>query len=79
MWANYHAVYKNMCGSDVLFLSAAEVYINTGRSIQQAMVTSGSLCDASMADVGATLIKLGNQMRSAVRSVHRLGVALDLE
>jgi hypothetical protein len=79
MYASYHAIYRGMCGSDELLLNAAKVYMDTGRAVHQSMVSGGALCDAGVADAGATLINMGKQLHAVMRAVHRLGVALDLE
>jgi hypothetical protein len=79
-YANYLAIYRGLVSTDVALLNAADAYVNAGHTVSQSVALSpaGSPSGppASMAN---TLIAMGHQMRQVVASVHRLGVALDVE
>lgn len=84
-YANYLAVYRGLTSTDAALLDAADAYTNAGRQVHQAIARS-ALGDAALtpdsgdaAELGNSLIAMGRQVRQVVSTVHRLGVALDVE
>ncbi len=79
-YANYLAVYRGLTSTDVALLNAADAYTNAGYQVHQAVTKAlAGAPTGDLAALGNTLLSMGRQMRQVVASVHRLGVALDVE
>ena len=75
-YANYLAVYHGLSSTDVSMLAAADAYAEAGGRICLAPAPRDA--DACLLLKG-TLEAMGWQLRHVVRTIHRLGSALEIE
>jgi hypothetical protein len=80
-YANYLAVYRGLVSTNMALLNAADAYRNLGHQAHQDIELSkeAPADEGDLAEMGRTLLAMGSQLRLVVVSVHRLGVALDVE
>ena len=72
-YANYLAVYRGLSSTDVSMLAAADAYAEAGARIGK------SPARGDRPFLRGALEAMGWQLRHVVRTVHRLGAALDIE
>jgi hypothetical protein len=76
-YANYLAVYRGLSSTDESLLAAADAYESAAaHMVATAARTNDDVCRRP---IGDTLEAMGRQLRLVVRTVHRLGAALEVE